>query len=98
MYTKNFYQSLNEEEIEKQIRQEGFEPMKFHDRPGFIYTPHQHPETKLLAFLDGNMEVKVGEENFSCRTGDKLLIPGNTPHSAVVGPDGCVFFWSEKMM
>ncbi len=98
MYHKNFYSNLTETEIEAKIREEGFEPMKYHDEAGYVYTPHQHPKTKLLAFLDGTMEVKVGEENFSCGKGDKLVIPGNTPHSAVVGPSGCTFFWSEKMM
>ncbi len=98
MYQKNFYINLSETEIEKKIEEEGFTPMKYENEPGDIYPLHQHPETKLLAFLEGTMEVKVGEENFSCATGDRLIIPGNTPHSAVVGPDGCIFFWSEKMI
>ncbi len=44
------------------------------------------------------MEVKVGEETFQCKPGDKLIIPGDTKHSAIVGHDGCEFFWSEKLI
>lgn len=98
MYFKNFYSGLTEEEIEKSIQEEGFTPLKYENGPGDIYTLHQHPETKLLAFLSGSMEVKAGDETFNCEKGDKLLIPGNTPHSAVVGQVGCTFFWSEKLV
>lgn len=98
MYFKDFYAGLSEEETEARIREEGFDPMKYHNNPGDVYALHQHPETKLLAFLEGTMEAKVGEETFSCSKGDKLIIPGGVPHSAVVGKDGCIFFWSEKII
>lgn len=63
MYYKNYYNNLTEKGIANRIKEEGFDPVKFSDIPGFIYTPHKHPETKLLAFLDGDMDVKVaGEE------------------------------------
>lgn len=94
---QNFYSNLSDVEIEEKMREEGFEPKRFHNGPGDVYEPHQHPETALLAFLDGNMKVKVGEERFNCQKGDKLVIPGNNVHSAVVGKDGCNFFWSENL-
>lgn len=31
------------------------------------------------------------------RAGDKFIIPGNVEHSAVVGPEDCVFFGSERI-
>lgn len=98
MYSKDFYRGKTENEIAELARKEGFNPIKFSNSPGFVYTLHQHPETKLLAFLKGSMEVKVNGETFLCELGDKLIIPGNTPHAAVVGNDGCEFFWSEKLL
>jgi len=98
MYFPDFYQGKTEEEIAVEVRKEGFDPVKFQDPPGRAYQEHQHPETKLLAFLEGLMEVRVGDESYECKAGDKVLIPGNTPHAAVVGEDGCVFFWSEKLV
>lgn len=98
MYYQQYYQNKSEKEIENLIRKEGFEPLKYHDQPGFVYTPHQHPETKLLAFLEGSMHVKVADEELDCSKGDKLVIPGNTTHSAIIGPSGCIFFWSEKLI
>jgi len=98
MYSKQAFKNLSRAEIEKQIVREGFDPVLIHDHPGFYYSPHEHPETKLLVFLDGSMEVSVGEMSFECQPGDKLIIPGNTTHSARVGPQGCLFYWSEKIM
>lgn len=97
MHYPNFYAELSEEKIEEAIRREGFEPLRISDPPGHAYPSHRHPETKLLAFLRGTMTVRVGEASFRCTPGDKVVIPGNVEHSAVVGPEGCVFFWSEKL-
>ena len=43
------------------------------------------------------MEVNVLGTRLDCVSGDRLLIPGNTEHSAVVGSQGCEFFWSERL-
>jgi len=43
------------------------------------------------------MKVRVHNEDFNCYPGDKLIIPGNCEHSALVGSEGCSFFWSEKL-
>jgi hypothetical protein len=53
---------------------------------------------RALAFLQGGMQVTVGGQSYRCQAGDKLLIPGNIEHSAVVDPGGCVYFWSEKIV
>lgn len=53
-----------------------------------VYPPHTHPETTLLAFVEGRMDVTVGREVYRCSPGDRLLIPGNVEHAAVVGPEG----------
>lgn len=98
MYYPDIYLNTSEEKIAQEIRMDGFEPIKYIDKPGFIYEAHQHPEAKLLVFLQGTMQVKVGNKLLRCKKGDKLIISGNTIHSATVGDSGCTFFWSEKML
>jgi len=99
IYKKGFFQEKNSrEEIIKAIKEEGFNPILISDKPNFIYEIHQHPEAKLIVCLKGSMQVKVQGEEFTFQPGDKLLIPGNTLHSAVVGKNGCVFYWSEKIL
>ncbi len=97
MYQAKFYKNLDKERIAEAVREEGFEPVYIQDPPGRVYQTHKHPETKLLVFLAGSMEVKVKDVTFNCDPGDKLVIPGNAEHSAVAGPQGCDFFWSEKL-
>ncbi len=98
MFERAYYKDLRPAEIAERIRQEGFDPLRISDAPGAVYAPHSHPETKLLAFLEGGMQVTLQGQSFSCAVGDKLLIPGNVEHSALVGPEGCVYFWSEKLV
>ncbi len=98
MYKPQFYTTIDREKIAKDISKEGFDPLVISNGQGFIYSLHQHPETKLLVFLEGSMDVKVGDKTYLCKRGDKLIIPGNTSHQAIVGSNGCTFFWSEKVV
>jgi quercetin dioxygenase-like cupin family protein len=97
MFTSQAFKNIDREKIAKQVTKEGFHPLLIADPPCAYYPPHEHPETKLLVFLSGSMQVTVQDEDYDCRPGDKLIIPGNTRHSAVAGPDGCTFFWSERI-
>lgn len=98
MYKSQFYKSISKKQIAEKIKSEGFDPVEIVNEPGFIYSEHKHPQTKLLAFLEGSMDVTFGGKTYHCIPGDKVIIPGNTIHSAVVGKTGCVFFWSEKLL
>lgn len=97
MYQARFYTKIEKDKITAEVEKEGFEPVCITDPPGRLYEAHKHPETKLLVVLEGTMEVQVKDVNFNCSPGDKLIIPGNTEHSAQAGPDGCTFLWSEKL-
>ncbi len=97
MYHAGAYKDMNREAIAEEVKKEGFDPIYIDDPPGRLYPQHSHPETKLLVFLRGAMEIKVKGEKYHCSHGDKLIISGNTEHSAKVGPEGCAFFWSEKL-
>ena len=99
MFNKNFFpKETQREDVFKSIKQEGFNPILIEDKPNFIYEIHQHPEAKLIVCLEGSMRVKVKDKEFDFEPGDKLFIPGNTPHSAVAGNKGCIFYWSEKAL
>ncbi len=98
MYSKGYYHKLSKEEIKRQIQFEGFNPILISNLPGYIYHNHTHPEIKLLAFISGTMQLTVDGITYECEPGDRVLIKGDVPHSAVVGLDGCTFYWSEKLV
>ena len=97
MFFKDYYHGHSKKEIQQDIIDDGFSPQLITNPPGYKYSEHQHKETKILGLLEGSMEITVNSETFTCFAGDKLVIQGNTPHAAVVGKDGCTFFWAEKV-
>lgn len=98
LHTRAHYQNQTRSEVEAAVRREGFSPLLIADPPGAAYPPHKHPETKVLAFLRGTMEVMIDGHRFECSAGDRVIIPGDLFHAAIVGPEGCDFFWSEKLI
>lgn len=98
MYYPKVYKQIDKKVIKQDALQQGFQVSLINDKAGFVYKPHTHPETKYLVFLSGSMDVTVNNQVFKCSQGDKLIVPGNTKHSAIVGQDGCSFFWSEKVL
>jgi quercetin dioxygenase-like cupin family protein len=98
MFRKAFFSDTSKENIKKKMKEEGFSPKVITDPPGFIYATHHHAETKYLVCLEGSMKVTFNGKTYNFEPGDKIIIKGNTRHSAVVGDKGCVFFWSEKII
>ena len=97
IFARQAFANLDAATVLAQLRRDGWDPVPIHDRAGYVYPPHSHAETKLLAFLSGSMDVRVGEETYRCLPGDRVVIPGGVEHAAIVGPDGCQFFWSEQL-
>jgi mannose-6-phosphate isomerase-like protein (cupin superfamily) len=96
-YEPEIYARMDETAVRADLERDGWDPRLFTDPSGTVYPPHRHAETKLLAFIRGSMEVRVGDQIYRCLAGDKLVIPGGTKHAAVAGPEGCTFFWSEQL-
>ncbi|HEX9804364.1 MAG TPA: AraC family ligand binding domain-containing protein [Candidatus Dojkabacteria bacterium] len=97
-FEKKKFLNLSKEEIREEIKKMGFIPIIIYNIPDYIYERHNHKETKLLVFLKGGMELEIEGRRFDCKPGDLVIIPGLKYHSAVVGKEGCEFFWSEKDM
>jgi quercetin dioxygenase-like cupin family protein len=59
--------------------------------PGDRYAPHTHSFEKVLYCVDGSITfVLEGEgRRLELSSGDRMVLPAGTVHSAVVGPSGC---------
>ena len=97
IYAPNIHRDLDPQVVLEGLRRDGWDPIPISDPPGYVYPPHSHATTKLLAILSGSMEVRVGDKTWRCLSGDQVIIPGGVEHAALVGPDGCQFFWSEQL-
>lgn len=98
MYYQKAYPVIDEKAILKDAFREGFSLTLMTDKAGFIHTPHTHSEATYIVIVSGSLEAKIKEDVYECRIGDKLIIPGSTVHSAVIGPEGCRYFWSDRVI
>jgi quercetin dioxygenase-like cupin family protein len=58
-----------------------------HDR----YAAHSHPYEKVLYCVEGSITFMLEPEGkrVDLSSGDRMVLPPGTVHSAVVGPTGC---------
>jgi quercetin dioxygenase-like cupin family protein len=59
--------------------------------PHDLYAPHSHPYEKVLYCVDGSITFVLEQDGrrLELRSGDRMVLPTGTVHSAVVGPHGC---------
>jgi mannose-6-phosphate isomerase-like protein (cupin superfamily) len=96
-YTPGLYSPDDRDGILAMVHAEGWAPLLIDEPAGYTYTPHHHEEDKLIVVLEGEMAVTLGAEDIKCRPGDRLIIPGGVTHAAVMGDQGCIYFWSEQV-
>lgn len=77
------------EELESIFRGEGLSPGWWSNAPLDRYSRHSHSYQKVLYCARGAIAFIVPEAGeFRLKPGDRLEIPPNTVHSAIVGPEG----------
>ena len=70
---------------------------EWQDKPGIIYPEHTHRGKVTIFITEGSIELTISGEVLSLRPGDRFNVPPNTPHSAVVGPQGVQFVVGEEI-
>lgn len=73
---------------EAAFRDEGLHPHTWSNRPGHVYSEHEHPYHKVLFCLEGSIVFHTPDDDFSLTAGDRIDLAPNTPHSATVGAEG----------
>jgi quercetin dioxygenase-like cupin family protein len=66
------------------LRARGLSPYAWSAGPGAVFPPHSHAQTKHLYVRRGSIDF----DGIELRSGDGLLIPAGTQHSAIAGPTG----------
>jgi len=79
-----------EKELAKFLHDEGLRCYPWSNAPHDLYSPHLHTYDKIIYVVRGSITFILPEENKSLtlHAGDKLELPANTVHSAVVGGQG----------
>lgn len=78
-----------------QLEKEGFTSVsEEQDAPGTVYPEHAHGKAAFY-ITDGSITFTVNGDTTELKAGDRLDIPANTTHSAVVGPEGAIYILGE---
>ncbi len=65
-----------------------------HDR----YAAHTHSYEKVLYCVDGSITFVLEREGrqLVLKSGDRMMLPAGTLHSAIVGPSGCTCIEGQR--
>ena len=58
--------------------------------PGAVAAEHSHDNEQLGLVLNGSLDFRIGDERRELGPGATYVIPSNTPHMAIAGPEGAV--------
>jgi quercetin dioxygenase-like cupin family protein len=81
-----------ESAIRKILSGEGLSPHQWSNGSGDVYAAHVHPYHKVIYVLQGSIIFGLPDKNEKIRlnAGDRLDLPADTRHDAVVGEQGVV--------
>jgi quercetin dioxygenase-like cupin family protein len=83
-------QPPTEAQLRRRLADEGLQPYRWSNAPGDVYGGHSHPYDKVIYVVQGSITFglpELGQEAL-LRAGDRLDLPRDTQHDAVVGPEG----------
>jgi mannose-6-phosphate isomerase-like protein (cupin superfamily) len=88
---------MNEQSYERKLREEGFSGIFIHrDRPNACYPDHTHQGITAHIVIEGRITVTSEGKTVTYRSGERFDVPAGAVHSAIIGPEGCLYVIGEK--
>ena len=56
-------------------------------KAGSILPAHHHVHEQITYIIEGELEMKIGDQTYVLTSGTAHVIPSNTPHSAIAHMD-----------
>jgi hypothetical protein len=77
---------------------EGLSPYSWSNGPHDTYSAHSHSYDKVIYVLQGSITFGLPElsQMLALKAGDRLDLPANIVHDAIVGPQGVVCLEAHK--
>lgn len=88
----------SEEELFKQMVQDGLTPYKWSSDPQDVFPAHDHPYEKVIVIVEGSITFgfPIEGEPTTLYPGDRLALPPGVMHNAVAGKDGVVCLEAQR--
>jgi mannose-6-phosphate isomerase-like protein (cupin superfamily) len=76
----------------RRMTDEGLSPYSWSNGPHDVYSAHSHSYDKVIYVVQGSITFGLPEldQKLTLKAGDRLDLPANIVHSAIVGPQGVV--------
>jgi quercetin dioxygenase-like cupin family protein len=77
---------------------EGLSPYSWSNGPHDVYSAHSHSYDKVIYVVQGSITFGLPEldQKLTLKAGDRLDLPANIVHSAIVGPQGVACLEAHK--
>lgn len=84
--------ALTEAEVRRLLEAEGLQPYRWSNAPGDVYGVHSHSYHKVIYVVSGSIRFDLPEhdQQVTLHPGDRLELPPDVAHSAIVGTQGVV--------
>jgi quercetin dioxygenase-like cupin family protein len=78
-------------DLMSKLRSEATGCYSWSNGPGDRYSPHSHDYEKVLYCVDGSITfvLEADGSRVELESGDRMVLPAGTIHSAIVGSAGC---------
>jgi len=88
----------SESEVRRLLGEQGLSGYRWSNAPGDVYGTHFHPFHKIIYVLQGSITFILPDvdEQVTLGSGDRLYLPANIVHEAVVGQQGVICFEAHK--
>ncbi len=70
--------------LRQRLEGEGYSVFEWSDAPGTVYGEHSHSEDQSHWIISGELELTVGNKQYTLSAGDRDFLPANTNHAAFV--------------
>ncbi len=82
----------DEEQLRRLLSEQGLSAYRWSNSPGDTYGRHSHPFHKVIYVVQGSITFILPEidQQVTLSPGDRLDLPRDMAHEAVVGPQGVI--------
>ncbi len=88
--------ALGENALRRSLEAEGFDVTLWRDPSDRAYAEHSHPHDESLWVVRGSIVLRVRGDDYPLGPGDRLMLPKDTPHTALAGPEGATYLIGQK--
>ena len=74
--------TTSQEELEDELRKEGYSFYVWSDNPGAYYSPHSHVYDECICAISGKMTFIIDNKEYELEPGKKLYLPAFTIHES----------------